>query len=85
MIDFIFASVGFMFGFVSSALLNAHKFKGTVLGRKGQEVTVVTTKGERTFVLALDLTDRDTYAILQTNTEDTHPVTFAMKAEQVKL
>lgn len=85
-VQFVASSgVSFVVGFVAAALLIAHKSKGTIIGKQGQEVTVKTSKGDRKFILAIDLSDRDSYAILQTNADESNTVTFAMKANQVKM
>ncbi len=86
MIETVFAVAGCFFGFAFHAVLTAHKFKVNLIARKGTEVSVVTTKGERKFKLALDLATTDTYAILQTEQSDSGAaVTFAVKAEKVKV
>jgi len=84
--DLLFVFIGAFIGMCAQSLVSAHKLKQTVRARKGTEVFVQTTKGERKFTLALDLLETDTYAILQTSQDDSSaPVTFAVKAEKVKV
>lgn len=84
--ELISAFSGAFLGFAAHAIVSAHKSKRVILGKRGDAVTVVTSKGERQFTLATDLNQSDEYAVLWTNPSDTSaPVTFAVKASQVTL
>lgn len=86
MIEAIITVVSFVAGFFTCSVLVAHKRSIAVLAASGTEVNVITSKGERKYTLAANLREGDEYAILTIRMdENTPPITFAVKAEQVTL